>query len=145
MAGLRPNAVPFTPGTGNLPSPTAQTKQFSSDVTWALGNTIKLQFITAETFQEVHSIVDWDNSQYDLVTDVNQNRQRVFSQEMQISGGTDRVKWVGGAYYWNQLNRVRGFSRYQLEEFVSGLYNIQTVFNSPTCVAAAAQESQHRM
>jgi iron complex outermembrane receptor protein len=122
----------------SLPN-TIETKQFSSDVTWALGNTIKLQFITAQTFQEVHSIVDWDNSQYDLVTDVNQNRQRVSSQEMQISGGTDRVKWVGGAYYWNQLNRVRGFSRYQLEEFVSGLYNINTAFASPTCVAAAAQ------
>ena len=122
----------------SLPN-TIETKQFSSDVTWAVGNTIKLEFITAQTFQEVHSIVDWDNSQYDLVTDVNQNRQRVFSQEVQISGGTDRVKWVGGAYYWNQLNRVRGFTRYQLEEFVSGLYNINTAFASPTCVAAAAQ------
>jgi iron complex outermembrane receptor protein len=151
LAGQAPfNAVTQTAGYPNgqvgawqdrseisLPN-TIETKQFSSDVTWALGKAIKLQFITAETFQEVHSIVDWDNSQYQLVEDVNQNRQRVFSQEVQLSGGTDRVKWVGGAYYWNQLNRVRGFTRYQLEEFVSGLYNFQTVLNSPTCVAAAA-------
>ncbi len=118
---------------------TVETKQFTSDATWALGKTIKLQFITAETFQEAQSIADWDNSQYDLVTDLNENRIRVFSQEVQVSGGTDRVKWVGGAYYWNQTNRVRGFTRYQLEEFVSGVYNINTVFASPTCVAAAAQ------
>ena len=37
----------------------------------------------------------------------------------------------------NQTNRAR-VTRYQLEEFVSGLYNIQTVFNSPTCQAVFA-------
>ena len=152
LAGQAPfNAITQTAGFPNgqvgewqdrseitLPN-TIETKQFSSDLTWNLGEKIKLQFITAQTFQEVHSIVDWDNSQYQLVEDVNQNRLRVSSQEVQISGGSDRIKWVGGVYYWNQLNRVRGFSRYQLEEFVSGLYNINTVFASPTCVAAAAQ------
>jgi iron complex outermembrane receptor protein len=114
-----------------------QTKQFSSDVTWDLSNALKLEFITAQTFQEAHNITDWDNSQYQLVEDVNQNRLRMTSQEMQISGGAGKVKWVGGAYYWNQLNHVRGFTRYQLEEFVSGLYDINTVFNSPTCQAIA--------
>jgi iron complex outermembrane recepter protein len=118
----------------SLPN-TIETKQFSSDVTWDVGNTMKLQFITAQTFQEVHSIVDWDNSQYQLVEDVNQNRLRVTSQEVQLSGGTDRVKWVGGVYYWRQMNLVRGFTRYQLEEFLSGLYDINTAFNSPTCLA----------
>ncbi len=110
-----------------------QTKQFSSDVTWSIGQAMKLQFITAQTFQDVFTIVDWDNSQYQLVEDVNQNRLRVSSQEIQLSGGKDRIKWVGGAYYWNQLNRVRGFTRYQLEEFVTGQYNINTAFNSPGC------------
>ena len=122
----------------SLPN-TISTKQFSSDVTWNLGQTTKLEFISAQTFQDVYSIVDWDNSQYQLVEDINANRLRVSSQEMQISGGKGRVKWVGGAYYWNQTNRVRGFERYQLEEFVSGLYDFQTVLNSPTCQAAAAQ------
>ncbi|HVY63891.1 MAG TPA: TonB-dependent receptor [Gammaproteobacteria bacterium] len=113
---------------------TVDTKQFSSDVTIELGKAMKLQFITANTLQEVHDVIDWDNSQYALVTDVDLNRLRVFSQEIQLSGGTDRVKWVGGAYYWNQTNRTR-VTRYQLEEFVSGLYDINTVFNSPTCQA----------
>jgi outer membrane receptor protein involved in Fe transport len=103
-------------------------------VTVDLGKAMKLQFITANTLQEVHDVIDWDNSQYDLVTDVDLNRRRVFSQEIQLSGGTDRVKWVGGAYYWNQTNTAR-VTRYQLEEFVSGLYNIQTAFNSAACQA----------
>jgi hypothetical protein len=86
-------------------------------VTVNLGKAMKLQFITANTLQEVHDVIDWDNSQYDLVTDVDQNRLRVFSQEIQLSGGTDKIKWVGGAYYWDQTNRSRA-TRYQLEEFV---------------------------
>jgi iron complex outermembrane recepter protein len=96
---------------------TVATQQFSSDVTVNLGKAMKLQFITANTLQEVHDVIDWDNSQYDLVTDVDQNRLRVFSQEIQLSGGTDKIKWVGGAYYWDQTNRSRA-TRYQLEEFV---------------------------
>jgi iron complex outermembrane receptor protein len=95
---------------------------------------IQLQFITAQTFQEAHEIVDWDNSQYQLVEDVNQNRLHVFSQEVQVSGGKDRIKWVGGAYYWNQINRTRG-TRYQVEEFVSGLYDINTAYASPICTS----------
>jgi iron complex outermembrane receptor protein len=113
---------------------TIKTNQFSSDVTIDFGKAMKLQFITANTLQEVRDVIDWDNSQYTLVTDVDLNRLRVFSQEIQLSGGNDRVKWVGGAYYWNQTNRAR-VTRYQLEEFVSGLYDIQTAFNSPACQA----------
>ena len=116
---------------------TIDTKQFSSDVSINFGKAMKLEFITANTLQEVHDVIDWDNSQYDLVTDVDLNRLRVFSQEIQLTGGNDRVKWVGGAYYWTQQNRTR-VTRYQLEEFVSGLYDIQTVFNSPTCQAIFA-------
>jgi hypothetical protein len=109
-------------------------KQFSSDVSWQLNDKMKLQFVTAQTSQDVKTIVDWDNSQWDLVTDVNQNQLRVFSQEIQLTGGGDRVKWVGGAYYWNQTNDLRS-TRYSVEEFVSGLYNINTAFANPICTS----------
>lgn len=110
------------------------TKQFSSDASLQLTDKMKLQFVTAQTEQDVALITDWDNSQWDLVTDVNQNRLRVFSQEVQLTGGGDRVKWVGGAYYWNQTNQTRG-TRYQVEEFVSGLYNINTAYANPICTS----------
>ena len=111
-----------------------QTKQFSSDLTWQLTDKMKLQLVTAQTDQEVYLNTDWDNSQWDLVTDINQNHLRVFSQEVQLTGGGDRVKWVGGAYYWNQGNYARS-TRYQVEEFVSGLYNINTAYANPICTS----------
>jgi iron complex outermembrane recepter protein len=110
------------------------TKQFSSDLTWDLTDKMKIQFITAQTDQDVYLNTDWDNSQWDLVDDVNQNHLRVFSQEIQLTGGTDRVKWVGGAYYWDQLNQTRS-TRYQVEEFVSGLYDINAAYANPICTS----------
>jgi iron complex outermembrane receptor protein len=111
-----------------------RTKQFSSDLTWQLTDKMKLQLVTAQTDQEVYLNTDWDNSQWDLVTDINQNHLRVFSQEAQLTGGGDRVKWVGGLYYWNQGNYARS-TRYQVEEFVSGLYNINTAYANPICTS----------
>ena len=111
-----------------------QTKQFSSDLTWQLTDKMKLEFLTAQTDQQVYLNTDWDNSQWDLVTDVNQNHLRVFSQDIQLTGGGDRVKWVGGLYYWNQGNYARS-TRYQVEEFVSGLYNINTAYANPICTS----------
>ncbi len=111
-----------------------QTKQFSSDATWQITDKMKLEFLTAQTDQQVYLNTDWDNSQWDLVDDVNQNHLRVFSQDIQLTGGGDRVKWVGGLYYWNQGNYARS-TRYQVEEFVSGLYNINTAYANPICTS----------
>jgi outer membrane receptor protein involved in Fe transport len=47
------------------------------------------------------------------------------------------VKWVGGAYYWNQLNQTRG-TRYSMEEFVSGLYTHQHGVREPDLHVRAA-------
>jgi len=47
---------------------------------------MKLQFLTATTDQHSNQVVDWDNSQYDLVLDINQQKLDVFSQEIQLTG-----------------------------------------------------------
>ena len=44
-----------------------QTKQFSSDATWQVTDKLKLEFLTAQTDQQVYLNTDWDNSQWDLV------------------------------------------------------------------------------
>ncbi len=116
------------------------TRQFSSDVSWNLSQSMKLEFITAQTTQEARQIVDYDNSQYNLVTDVVNSRQRLMSQEIQLSGGRDRVKWVGGLYYWNQSFRQR-ISRYQMEEFgdaalgLAPQLDINAAFANPICTS----------
>jgi len=125
-----------------------QTHQFTSDLNWNITKNMKLELITAQTTQEAHQIIDYDNSQYDLVTDVANTRQRLFSQEIQLSGGKDRLKWVGGVYYWNQMLRART-TRYQAEEFgdaalgLAPQLSIATAFANPICTSVQASPLQN--
>ncbi|HEX5420045.1 MAG TPA: TonB-dependent receptor, partial [Gammaproteobacteria bacterium] len=117
----------------NLPDHVFQS-QASSDITWTVSDALQLEFLTAQTSQDTSAITDWDNSQYQLVEDVNQGKLDVFSQEVQLSGKKGRINWVGGAYYWNDTRHARS-TRYQVEEFVSGLYDINAAFANPICTA----------
>ena len=74
-------------------------------------------------------MTDWDNSQYDLVLDINQTELDVFSQEIQLTGGRGKVEWLAGAYYWDQTNHARGM-RWQVNEFQKGLMDPLRVFNN---------------
>jgi iron complex outermembrane receptor protein len=93
-----------------------QTDQFSMDANWDVGDNVSLEFLTGYVDQEVRNFVDFDNSQYGLVEDLNYNELSMWSQEIQISGGRGRIDWVGGIYYWDQDTRARGI-RYAAEEF----------------------------
>ena len=108
------------------------TRQGTIDISWQLTDKMKLQFLTAQTKQDARSVSDWDNSQYDLVLDENLAKTEVNSQEIQLTGGGDRVQWVGGAYYWDQTINARGL-RWQVNEFQKGLMNPQNVFNNAVC------------
>ncbi len=106
--------------------------QITLDINWDLGDSLSVQFLTGYTENYNKLSNDWDGSQYDIVYDLNQNQNELFSQEIQFSGGGDRLSWVGGAYYWNQTNRRRE-TRNVVSEFFSGQYDIAHVLNSPFC------------
>jgi iron complex outermembrane receptor protein len=109
-------------------------EQLTLDINWDLGESLSVQFLTGytENFNKLSN--DWDGSQYDIVYDLNQQENDLFSQEVQFSGGGDRLSWVGGAYYWKQTSRRRE-TRNVVSEFFSGLYDINHVLNSPICTA----------
>jgi iron complex outermembrane receptor protein len=90
--------------------------------------------LTASTEQDSDSVVDWDNSQYDLVLDMNRSKLDVFSQEIQLTGGGDRVDWVAGLYYWDQTTHNRN-GRWQVMEFQLGQLDINDVYASAACTA----------
>src|SRR5690606_35726604 len=98
-----------------LPS-TVDHEQIALDVNWDITDSISVQFLTATTEQEADSWGDWDNSPYTLVEDLNRGRLEVFSEEIQITGGTDRVNWMVGLYYWDQESVSRN-ARFYIDEF----------------------------
>jgi outer membrane receptor protein involved in Fe transport len=109
-----------------------ETRQATIETNWDISDNISLEFLTAQTSQDAISVVDWDNSQYDLVLDMNGSELDVFSQEIQITGGNDRVEWLGGVYYWDQRQRNRG-SRWQVNEFQKGLMDPNRAFAQAMC------------
>ncbi len=92
------------------------TDQGSFDVKLALNDKLSLDFLTGYTNQRAEIFIDYDNSQYALVEDTSNQRNRMFSQEIQISGGGDKVQWVAGAFYWDESRRTRAV-RYAMQEF----------------------------
>jgi iron complex outermembrane receptor protein len=106
--------------------------QITLDINWDFGDSLGVQFLTGytENFNKLSN--DWDGSQYDIVYDLNQQMNDLFSQEIQFSGGGDRLSWVGGAYYWKQTSKRRE-TRNVVSEFFSGQYDINNVLNSPIC------------
>jgi iron complex outermembrane recepter protein len=113
------------------------TEQALIETNWTLTDNLSLQFLTAQTTQDADSVVDWDNSQYDLVLDMNRSELDVFSQEMQLTGGRDRFEWLAGIYYWDQEILTRN-GRWQVNEFQKQLMNPNNVFANPVCNPAGA-------
>jgi iron complex outermembrane receptor protein len=108
------------------------TRQGSVDIHWQLTDKMNLQFLTAQTKQDARSVSDWDNSQYDLVLDENLAKTEVNSEEIQLTGGGDRIQWLAGAYYWDQTINARGL-RWQVNEFQKGLMDPNKVFANAVC------------
>jgi iron complex outermembrane recepter protein len=90
--------------------------QYSLDITWDLTDSLSLNSLTGYTDHYAKVFVDYDNSQFGLVEDTLDTRTEMFSQEFQLSGGGDRVQWVGGVFYWDESRRTRSV-RYAAEEF----------------------------
>jgi iron complex outermembrane receptor protein len=90
--------------------------QASLDVKLAMTDKLSVDFLTGYTNVSTKTFIDYDNSQYGLVEDTTNGRINLFSEEIQFSGGGDRVKWVAGVFYWDTYTRTRTVS-YAMEEF----------------------------
>jgi iron complex outermembrane receptor protein len=110
------------------------TEQLSIETNWQLTDTVKLQFLTASTEQDTTNYVDYDSSQYSLVEDLVRNKTNFFSQEVQLTGGGDRIQWLAGAYYWEQDAYARG-ARYIIEEIRQNTALQTNILNSAQCQA----------
>jgi iron complex outermembrane receptor protein len=128
-----PGALAFTPqnyvsgypggrvGEWQTASNTSQPSRIEYDATnldieWNLTYNISVSFLTSYTESESDLISDWDGTEYEVVADLSRTRLDVFSEEIQITGGGDRISWFAGAYYWDQES-VNRADRRTLAEF----------------------------
>jgi iron complex outermembrane receptor protein len=93
-----------------------QRDQTTFNVDLNLTDRMEIEFLTAYSEVETDLIYDWDGSDYEVVADLIRTRLDVFSEEIQLSGGGDRVNWLAGVYYWDQESVSRA-DRRTLAEF----------------------------
>jgi iron complex outermembrane receptor protein len=86
------------------------------DIDWGITDNISVKFLTSYTDVADDVTNDWDGTDYEVVADLSRGRLDVFSEEIQISGGNDRIDWFAGVYYWDQSS-VRREDRRTLAEF----------------------------
>ncbi len=68
----------------------------------ALGDRVSFEYLAGHTFNDARQYNDWDAAQFNFYIDYFLNETDLTSHEFQFSGGGDRIKWVGGAYFWDQ-------------------------------------------
>jgi len=155
--GRYPGALAFTPqnyvsgypggrvGQWETASNTSQPSRIENDTTnldieWNLTDNLSVTFLTSYAESESDLIFDWDGTEYEVVADLSRTKLDVFSEEIQFSGGGDRVNWFAGAYYWDQ-ETVNRADRRTLAEFFTypGQYqstprwNVNDVYASQLC------------
>jgi iron complex outermembrane recepter protein len=109
------------------------TEQKSIETTLDITDDIRAVYLYATVKQDADSVIDWDNSQYDLVTDINRSALSMTSQELQLTGSATKwVDWMGGLYSWDQTTHARN-GRWILNEFQLGLMDVNNVLNSAAC------------
>jgi iron complex outermembrane receptor protein len=114
------------------------TDQASIDVKYAINDNLSVSFLTGYTSQNAKIFVDYDNSQYVMVEDTSNQQNDLLSQEIQFSGGGDRLQWVAGAFYWDESRRTRGV-RYAMAEFTDNPLTMadnalaQQLYNTAYC------------
>ena len=107
------------------------TEQASLETNWDISDAMSLQFLTAATEQDADSVIDWDNSQYDLVLDMNRSELDVSARRSSSrAAGSHRV--VGRHLLLGPETITRN-GRWQVNEFQQGLMNPHNVFANPVC------------
>jgi iron complex outermembrane receptor protein len=119
---------------GHSQPATIETNQASLDVTYDLTDSIALTSWTGYITFSQEQLIDWDNSPYTVVEVFQNNKNRLFSQEIQLSGAKGRIDWVGGLYYWNQASAAHA-PFWGFEEFENGTFDRNVALATPQCQA----------
>ena len=110
------------------------------DIDWDITDNIGVKFLTSYTEVEDDVTLEWDGTEYEVVADLTRGRLDVFSEEIQITGGNDRISWFAGVYYWDQESVLRAdrrtlaeFRTYPGQNSNTPRWNVNDVYASALC------------
>ncbi len=114
---------PITGATFDLrPQRDNQLTSLRAKLTWELASGMTLTSITAWDNFEREEANDWDGGFYNDSSNINTTDLDVFSQEIRLSGDTDNMYWIIGAYY--SKDEMDEYYHYFMSDSVFGLGSV---------------------
>ena len=89
----------------------------SARIDWAIGD-MNFTSITAYSGFEREEANDWDGGFYNDSSNINTTDLDVFSQEFRLSGATETVDWLVGAYF--SSDEVDEYYHYFMSDSIYG-------------------------
>jgi len=99
------------------------------DINWALSENLSLRSITNHRTHVNRIYTDFDALEVTLIEDDRNQNLRQSTQEFQLTGGSDRLNWVGGLFFWDEFEEQRRF-RQTFTEFREGELNFAQVLDA---------------
>ena len=113
-----------TPGTGAV-----EGYGVSEDVVIDLGSNLELKSLTAFRWNSSSTLTDIDSTDRDLNVTLTSEKQRQFSQELNLVGRVGDLSYVGGLYYFHE--RVETFTQIEARtpRTFTGVYPVSRTYS----------------
>ena len=121
------------------------TLHFDYDIT----DTIAFKYIYGNTEMNTSAFTDYAGAEFNFFTNYDIGLTELDSHEFQLTGGGDRIKWLAGAYKWDQTVSTRGVEwshsdwTYAVDSGARQILNFASVLASPTCATTPAQRGRN--
>ena len=97
---------------------------FSLDVNWTADSGLQLQSLTSFRDFDSRRVADVDATPLDFVENVGAFDVEWYSQELKLTGSTERVDWIGGLYYFHEegltnVDTVTDLALFQVQFFAA--------------------------
>jgi iron complex outermembrane recepter protein len=92
----------------NVPRDLQDLDQTTFQLDYDITDRIAFKYIRGDTEMNTQAHTDFAGAEFNFFMNYDLNRLELDSDELQLTGGGDRFRWVAGYYQWDQTNSNRG-------------------------------------
>jgi len=133
----------------NVPRDLQDLDQTTFQADYDITDSVAVKYIFGATEMNTQAHTDYAGAEYNFFMNYDVNRLELDSHELQLTGGGDRIRWLAGAYMWDQSNSNRGLEwshadwTHAAPAGPQQILDFDDVLASPTCNTTAQQRGRN--
>jgi len=133
----------------SVPRDLQDLEQETLQVTYDVTDKIAFKYIFGATEMNTQAHTDYAGAEYNFFMNYDVNRLELNSNELQLTGGGDRISWLAGVYTWDQKNSNRGLEWSHADWTHAApagprqILDFADALASPTCNTTAQQRGRN--